>query len=147
MLPAATEEHPARNSAAEAALPNLTEYKRRQLAALEQPSITQGGCPMHPGTSTELGVAGHAAPTDTQLRQTPFCCSLLLARPEDAFIQAKHHFLNKLLRGAQLQLACPRADLERRPLALCCVRAVRETAAPTSARVCVTFGAVIHRAQ
>lgn len=67
MLPAATEEHPARNSAAEAALPNLTEYKRRQLAALEQPSITQGGCPMHPGFSTELGAAGHPAPTDSFL--------------------------------------------------------------------------------
>lgn len=141
MLPAATEEHPARNSAAEAALPNLTEYKRRQLAALNSPASPRGAAQCIQGSARSWGLP------DTQLRQTPFCCSLLLARPEDAFIQAKHHFLNKLLRGAQLQLACPRADLERRPLALCCVRAVRETAAPTSARVCVTFGAVIHRAQ
>lgn len=43
---------------------------------------------MHPGFSTAPGAAGYPAPTDTQLQQTPFCCSLLLARPEDAFIQA-----------------------------------------------------------
>lgn len=82
MLPAATEEHPARNSAAEAALPNLTEYKRRQLAALNSPASPRGAAQCIQGSARSWGLP------DTQLRQTPFCCSLLLARPEDAFIQA-----------------------------------------------------------